>query len=253
MGERHGDPSLESLLAAAVRADVLDPAAEDRALAAFRAARAARTHDARSRRRDDWRPRAARRGRRSLRATLAALVTSVTLGGVAIASIGSGGTSGDGGDGPRPSHSAPERSAEDSAGTAAPGQGDGSSGKPSERPSSAQDTEAQCRAYDEVESRGKALDSAAWQWLVEAAGGEKNVDAYCAGHTGQPTENPGGPDSRTDKDNAPATPAIPTGPADPAIPTSPADPAIPNKPSKPSEAAEPSQAPGNDSDKGANR
>lgn len=55
MGERHDAPTLEELLAAAVRADSLDPGAEDRALAAFRTARQSGAHRARTRRRDDWR------------------------------------------------------------------------------------------------------------------------------------------------------------------------------------------------------
>ncbi|WP_051745094.1 hypothetical protein [Streptomyces yerevanensis] len=134
MGERHDDPTLEALLAAAVRVDSLDPGAQDRALAAFRAARQTGAHGARTRRRDDWRPRAHRRLGRSLRATLAALVTSVALGGVAIASIGSVGTSGDDSDVPRPSKSTPDRPAEGSATTPErPGQRDGFSAAPSDR------------------------------------------------------------------------------------------------------------------------
>ncbi|MFC4470458.1 hypothetical protein ACFPH6_39215 [Streptomyces xiangluensis] len=142
MGERHDAPTLEDLLAAAVRADSLDPGAEDRARAAYRTARQTGAHGARTRRRDDWRPRAHRRLGRSLRATLAALVTSVTLGGVALASIGSVGTSDDDGGVPRPSKSAPDRTAEDPAATpGTPGQRDGFSATPSDRPPSARDEE----------------------------------------------------------------------------------------------------------------
>lgn len=143
MGERHDAPTFEDLLAAAVRADSLDPAAEDRARAAYRTARQTGAHGARTGRRDDWRPRAHRRLGRSLRATLAALVTSATLGGVALASIGSVGTSDDDSGVPRPSKSAPDRTAEDPAATAGtPGQRDGFSATPSDRPSSARDHEA---------------------------------------------------------------------------------------------------------------
>ncbi|MCT7357302.1 hypothetical protein N4P33_34955, partial [Streptomyces sp. 15-116A] len=55
--------------------------------------------------------------------------------------------------------------------------------KTSDRPAGAQDTEAHCRAYEQVAGRGKALDATAWQRLTEAAGGEENIDAYCAGRT----------------------------------------------------------------------
>ncbi|MFG2475208.1 hypothetical protein [Streptomyces fagopyri] len=72
MGERHGDAdpflglalglSLDALLAAvrtaAVRTASVDPAAEGRAVAAYRAARERGAHGARTRRRDDWTDRA---------------------------------------------------------------------------------------------------------------------------------------------------------------------------------------------------
>ncbi|WEH15685.1 hypothetical protein [Streptomyces sp. VNUA24] len=83
-------PSVDSLLAAAVRAGTGDGSAgEARAVAAFRAVweRGART--ARTRRRDDWRPNARRRVQRSIRTTLAALLATLALGGVAVAAIGS--------------------------------------------------------------------------------------------------------------------------------------------------------------------
>ncbi|TPQ16967.1 hypothetical protein [Streptomyces sporangiiformans] len=271
MGERHGDggsfdrragrpvngwsksdaataagrqdvPALESFLAAAMCADALDPDAENQAMAAFRAARAAGTHEAQTRRRDDWRPRAERWGGRSLRATLAGLLASVALGGVAIAAIGTAGTSGDGDDGPRPSSTAPDQSANDSGGTgapgstapgsSAPGRRDGDTGGPSVRPSSAQDLEAHCRAYDAVGKNGEALDSIAWKRLVEAAGGEKKVEKYCADRTGQPatgqpttgepatgqpTESPGGADSRPENE-APAPTVEPDPPKPSKVP-----------------------------------
>jgi len=60
MGERHEDghtdgPVLEVLFAGAMRDGVLDPEGERRAVDAFRAARDAGTHRARTRRQDDWR------------------------------------------------------------------------------------------------------------------------------------------------------------------------------------------------------
>lgn len=72
MGERHGgaDPflglslrlSLAALLAA-VRTAPVDPVAEGRAVAAYRAARERGAHGARTRRRDDWTDRADRHDR----------------------------------------------------------------------------------------------------------------------------------------------------------------------------------------------
>ncbi|MFD8420619.1 hypothetical protein [Streptomyces sp. NPDC059466] len=63
MGERHADAdpffglavglSLDALLAA-VRTTAVDPDAEGRAVAAYRAAREGGAHGARTRRRDDW-------------------------------------------------------------------------------------------------------------------------------------------------------------------------------------------------------
>ncbi len=56
---------LEAVLGAAILAEKTDGEAERRALEAFRVARDAGAHRARTRRRDDWRPRARRRGARS--------------------------------------------------------------------------------------------------------------------------------------------------------------------------------------------
>ncbi|MGX1908655.1 hypothetical protein ACWIID_07335 [Streptomyces phaeochromogenes] len=173
-------PDLGELLAAAVRGDAVDADAERRVLAAFRAARDEGAHRAatRNRRRDDWRPE--RRGGRPVRATLVALVASLTLGGVAVAAIGSGsgGTRDEGAErgGPLPTSSAPTGPAGAVPNPSAPAQAD----RGFRRPTSAQDIEAHCRAYDSVKKRGKALDSTAWQRLIQAAGGEGNVEAYCA-------------------------------------------------------------------------
>ncbi|QEU92275.1 hypothetical protein [Streptomyces kanamyceticus] len=65
-GGTRGGPSLDSLLGSAVRADAdaaLDTDAQRQALAAFRAARDEGAHRARTRRRDDWRPRGRRKAR----------------------------------------------------------------------------------------------------------------------------------------------------------------------------------------------
>ncbi|ELS55928.1 hypothetical protein STVIR_3273 [Streptomyces viridochromogenes Tue57] len=173
------DAALEALLSAAVlRGYRLDTEGEQRAVAAFRAARDAGAHRARTRRRDDWRPRE-RRLVLSLKTTLSLFLASLTLGGVAVAAIGSSDSS----DGPAddqgrpsgPSTSAPDLPAAEHSSAAS----DAATHEPG-HPSAAQDTEAQCRAYEQIEDRGNALDSTAWQRLVTAAGGEDKVVAYCA-------------------------------------------------------------------------
>ncbi|MEU9447501.1 hypothetical protein [Streptomyces sp. NPDC048277] len=171
--------ALEVLLAAAIRDDGVDTEGERRAVAAFRTARDAGAHRARTRRRDDWRTREQRRTRRSVKATVTMALASVTLGGVAVAAIGSVHSSGGHDSGRRsgPSATAPGTSAGRPA-SDAPGT-PGRTG-PSERPVTAKDTEAHCRAYEKVKDNGKALDSTAWQRLIRAAGGETNVTAYCA-------------------------------------------------------------------------
>ncbi|MEY9993769.1 hypothetical protein ABIE67_005801 [Streptomyces sp. V4I8] len=173
------DAALEALLAAAVlRGHRADLDGEQRAVAAFRAARAAGAHRARTRRRDDWRPREPRRLALSVKTTLSLFVASLALGGVAVAAIGSSGTSDTPGSdkaGPTPTAGTADRpSAHPSAASSG-----AAAGKPG-HPSTAQDTEAKCRAYDHVEDSGKALDSTAWQRLVTAAGGADKVAAYCA-------------------------------------------------------------------------
>ncbi|MER6356763.1 hypothetical protein ABT186_34400 [Streptomyces sp. NPDC001634] len=77
-------------LLAAVRPRYLDPDAEARAVAAFREAWRQRhgARPVRTRRRDDWRPRARRGAGRSLHTLLALLLSGATLGGVAVASMG---------------------------------------------------------------------------------------------------------------------------------------------------------------------
>lgn len=83
-----GATPLEGLLAAAVRGRADDAAAQTQAVAAFRAARDGGAHTARTRRRDDWRPKEQGRPSRSLRAVFAVLLAGLTLGGVAVAAIG---------------------------------------------------------------------------------------------------------------------------------------------------------------------
>ncbi|MFF4564383.1 hypothetical protein [Streptomyces sp. NPDC001435] len=170
--------NLEVLLGAALRAGAVDPEAEQRAAAAFRAARDAGAHRAGTRRRDDWRPRERGRGRRSVRTTVAMALASLTLGGVAVAAIGTVASHGGNDDGHRP---APATGTTDGPAvrpsrTSLAPSGPGAHG----RPDTAKDTLAHCRAYEQVKGRGKALGSTTWQRLVRAARGEQNVAAYCA-------------------------------------------------------------------------
>ncbi|MFF0302874.1 hypothetical protein ACFYTV_19455 [Streptomyces sp. NPDC004562] len=183
------DAAVEALLSAAVlRGHRPDAAGEQRALAAYRAARAEGAHRARTRRRDDWRPRERRRLAMSARTTLSLLLASLTLGGVAVAAINSSGpTEAPGERRTSPSESASRRSAAPSAQSpAAP-----RTGRP-DHPGTARDTEAKCRAYGKAEGSGKALESTAWQRLVAAAGGEDEVAAYCAERLATAPARPGG-------------------------------------------------------------
>ncbi|WP_405812690.1 hypothetical protein OG241_00305 [Streptomyces sp. NBC_01390] len=181
--------TLETVLAAALREGDLDPEAQQRAVAAYRTARGAGTHRARTRRRDDWRVPAERRAGRPVKTTFGVVFASLTLGGVAVAAIGSVGSSTDG---PGPGRGTAHPSA------AAPGRPGGETPSsdgpaPTDGPASAQDSEAQCRAYEQVKDRGKALDATAWQQLVAAAGGKDKVAAYCSGQLAQATAAPRGP------------------------------------------------------------
>ncbi|MHA5052647.1 hypothetical protein [Streptomyces sp. SD15] len=207
------DPTVEVLLAAAVRGRVAsDAGAEARAVAAFRAARDEGAHavrPARSRRRDDWRPREQRKAGRPLRTTLAVLLASLTLGGVAVAGIGS--VSDDGGadqGGTRPSSSASTDGSGSEPANPTPSDSAGPGrAEPGGHPSQAQDMEAHCRAYDAVKGRGKALSSTAWQRLIDAAGGEGNVETYCAGQLDQEAaKSPGKADSVDGAGNPESTP-----------------------------------------------
>ncbi|MFE9772570.1 hypothetical protein ACFYOV_12990 [Streptomyces sp. NPDC005931] len=201
-GHRSVDAAdLEVLLATALIRDGVDAAAEQRAVAAFRAAREAGAYArASTRRRDDWRPRGRRLGRYSVKAVVSVLLGGLTLSGVAVAAIGAAGSSTDTpGDDGRSTHASSGASAGTSPGT--PGAGSGSG---SERSAAARDAEALCRAYELVEGRGRALDATVWKRLVSVAGGEKKVDAYCAeqlagarpGASGTPDENASGATGR---------------------------------------------------------
>ncbi|MYS92454.1 MULTISPECIES: hypothetical protein [Streptomyces] len=194
LGTRHvlDEAELEALLVAALIRDRIDAEAEQRAVAAFLAARDAGAHRARTRRRDDWRPRERRHPGRSLKATLSVLLASLTLGGVAVAAIGSVGSTDGADDRGRPPAStrAPGASAGEPTGTPS-GVATGSASARPDRPAPSRDTEAHCRAYEEVDGRGKAMDATAWKRLVEAAGGERKVTAYCAEQLARAEAKPG--------------------------------------------------------------
>lgn len=180
-GTSDGDAAaLEALLGAALRESVISDERERRAMDAFRAARAAGAQGNRSRRRDDWRPREQWRVKRSVKTMAALFLASLTLGGAAFAAIGSVRSPSDGdedGRGRARSSASPDRPSGQEQGTAS----SASSGPASPgHPSTAQDTLAHCRAYEAVRGRGKAMDSSAWERLISAAGGERNVEAYCA-------------------------------------------------------------------------
>ncbi|MFD8214991.1 hypothetical protein ACFV2U_14950 [Streptomyces sp. NPDC059697] len=180
--------TLETELGAVLRRGHLDPEAEQRALTAFRAARDTGTHRARTRRRDDWRLPAERRAGRPVKMTLGVVFASLTLGGVAVAAIGSVGSS-TGGDGAGRGTAHPSAVAPDQPGgeaSSAPSRVPG----PTDRPATAQDTEAHCHAYEQVKDRGKALDARAWQRLVTAAGGKDKVAAYCSEQLARATDAP---------------------------------------------------------------
>ncbi|MFD4954976.1 hypothetical protein [Streptomyces sp. NPDC058451] len=215
--------ALESALRRALRAGALDTSAEQRAVAAFRAARAEGVHQqARARRRDDWRSRHVL-GRRSVRAAVAVLLAGLTFSGVAIAAIGSPKSDGKAEDDGRvrrhPSPTAPQAPAPASTPASAPSAGSGSptpapsagSGSPTpapsvtrDRPPTAKDILAHCRAYASVKGRGKALESTAWKRFVEAAGGEDNVDAYCADQLSQAGTGNAGKGNGSDGGSGPA-------------------------------------------------
>ncbi|MFF3907602.1 hypothetical protein ACFYZJ_16720 [Streptomyces sp. NPDC001848] len=136
-----------------------------------------------------------------MKATVALFVATFTLGGVAIAAIGSPDSATSPRDEapaqrrPSPTASRPSRPAPETAGPTMP-----AVSAPPDRPPTAKDIQAHCRAYASVKGRGKALDSTSWQRFLTAAGGEDHVAAWCAaqlspaetGHAGKPSDKPHG-------------------------------------------------------------
>ncbi|MFC9130940.1 hypothetical protein ACFT4A_29410 [Streptomyces sp. NPDC057099] len=154
------DADVKALIVASLVRDGVDPEAERRAVAAFRAARDAGAHRGRARRGDDRGP--GGRGHPlppSLRTMLSVLFAGLLLVGVAMGVIGATGFPAD----------------------------DGSA-----RPAPAPATEDDCRDYQEIGGNGQGVDETVWQRLVAAAGGERNVTAYCTAQLAEP--KPGGND-----------------------------------------------------------
>ncbi|MFF4347479.1 hypothetical protein [Streptomyces sp. NPDC001530] len=171
----------------ALRQQPVDDTAEQAAVAAFRSARTAGDRAVRTRRRDDWRPRTQKQ--RWARGGAVAVVTSALLGGIAFASIRATDTQQHSTPDPGTSHSTRRPPAHP------PGEQGSLSAGPStapttraQHPDTAKDVEAHCRAYEKVENRGHALNATAWQRLVQAAGGEEHVAAYCAQSTSSADE-----------------------------------------------------------------
>ncbi|MFH9090329.1 hypothetical protein [Streptomyces sp. NPDC017673] len=195
---------LETRLAAALRADRVDAEAERSAVAAFRAARDAGAHGARTRTRDDWRPGRPAPARRSLRTTLSVALASLTLGGVAVAAIGSAGSGSHDDDRSRAPHTTrpvPGTPRVPADATAAGPPATTSADHPG-RPVTARDTLAHCRAYTRAGDRGGALESAAWQRLVSAAGGPEKVAAYCAARAAEWKQGKNSDNNADDANNA---------------------------------------------------
>ncbi|MER7476871.1 hypothetical protein ABTX60_04300 [Streptomyces sp. NPDC126510] len=218
-GSRHAllDSGVEALIVASLVRDGVDAEAEQRAVAAFLAARDAGAPGTRTRRRDDWRARERRHLGRSLRTTLSVLLASLTLGGVAVAAIGVAGSPEDGTKDAPERRPAPSSTPHDPAGrppggshshSHSPGTGTGHGSAPAHpgRPAPARDTEAHCRAYEDVRQRGKAMRATAWRRLVAAAGGESNVTAYCSEQLGESLGKGGG----SGNGNAPEVDVTPT-------------------------------------------
>ncbi|MEU1000607.1 hypothetical protein [Streptomyces tibetensis] len=187
------DSGVEALIVASLVRDGVDAEAEQRAVAAFRSARDAEASRTRARRRDDWRARERRHLWLSLRTTLSVLLAGLTLSGVAVAAIGVAGSPQEGTKDaperrPAPNSTPSDPAGQPPSGSHSPSHGPGAGSGPahSERPTPAQDTEAHCRAYEKVRQRGEAMEASAWRRLVTAAGGERNVTAYCSGQLDRP-------------------------------------------------------------------
>ncbi|MFD3921982.1 hypothetical protein [Streptomyces sp. NPDC058595] len=192
----------------AVRGTV-EPEGAERALAAFREAggAAGRAAPRRLRRRDDWRPARHRFAALvSLKAALGAALATAALGGLALAAV-----PGVLPDSPRPAEGPAESTASTPAVETPRGPGAASGATAPSTPSPA--PSASASAHDPVPRSQAALchawsrgngnhRGAAFQQLVDAAGEEGAVEAYCATLPGR-------------DEHVPATPKKPNGTAEP--------------------------------------
>ncbi|MGI5379335.1 hypothetical protein ACQEV2_34785 [Streptomyces sp. CA-251387] len=181
-------------LGEALRQQDLDATAEQAAVTAFRSARTAGDQDPRTRHQDDWRPKVPKR--RWARGGAVAVAASALLGGIAFASIGVVDTPhADAPDtGATGTHSTRRPSADAPGEQPAPPARPGTTPTtPSRHPDTAKNVEAHCRSYEKIKNRGHAPNATAWQRLVQAAGGEEHVAAYCARLTGSVPEAEAGP------------------------------------------------------------
>ncbi|MEU6656566.1 hypothetical protein ABZ904_46445 [Streptomyces sp. NPDC046900] len=96
----------------------------------------------------------------------------------AIAAVAAIGWAGLSSDGARRGTARPPAVASDRPGGGTSSAASGGLGR-AKRPATAKDTEAHCRAYEQVKDRGKALKATVWQRLAAAAGGKDKVAAYC--------------------------------------------------------------------------
>ncbi|MGW3622016.1 hypothetical protein [Streptomyces sp. NPDC000880] len=173
-------PTLEDLLAAAARPMPSPAEAEVRAVAAFRAARDEGASAAPTRPEDDWRPKSPGVGTRWIRVGIGALVAGAVLGGVAMAGGVIPTPFGEPPLKPGPTPSPSSRPAGTPGEPEPPSTTGPGARTPGERPPTAKNDLAHCRAYESKRGRGGALDGTAWQRLEDAAGGPDAVAAYCA-------------------------------------------------------------------------
>lgn len=171
-----GDP-----LFTAVHGAELDPAAREQAVAAFREARDSGAHrGARTRRRDDWRPRPVRR-QYAWRAALGTLFAGLTLGGVAFAVNGGPPQSPPTAPSTSPASTSPlpEQGQEAHAPSTPKTSRHPGGPKVSEHPGAERSKESLCRSAGHV--GGKALEATSRQKLEEAAAAQgEDVHTYCA-------------------------------------------------------------------------
>lgn len=202
--------TVDDVLTAAARTASSPPRTPEHVLAAFRAARDEHALSLPTRPVDDWRAAEPPRRRRWIRAGAGALVGGVLLGGVAMATGAIPSPS------EKPTPSPPSQASSpspvSSSPTAEPKSGTEPSAPPAgddkrtaERPPTAKDEAAHCRAYGKPAQTDTPADSAVRQRLEEAAGSPAKVASYCAAVLARSTRTPVDPSPEV-KRPAPVTP-----------------------------------------------